>query len=206
MRRRRSALSVAFLDLILISLICFVAILALIQINPESKVPPAIETRGKFLIVIQWEDGSGDDVDIYVRDPKGEVVYFQNRDIGLMHLEYDDMGTRTDTMMSVAGEEVKIDRNEERVVLRGTLAGEYVVNVQMYSKRELKPAEVTVILYQLIGNDKELVRKKRTLTRSGDEMTGFRFTVTEAETIRGINELPHAIVRKVHGAGGGRLR
>lgn len=206
MRRKESALSVAFLDLILITLICVVAILALIQINPESKVPPAIETRGKFLVVIQWQDDSGDDVDVYVRDPQNRIVFFQNRDTGLMHLEYDDLGTRSDRIMSVKGEEVKVDRNEERVVLRGTVPGEYVVNVHMYAKHEPGPAKVTIILYELIGNDKELFRRERVLRMSGDEATAFRFTVTEQETVRGVNEMPFTIVRRVHGPGGRPLR
>lgn len=206
MKRRGSSLSVGFLDLILAALITIVAILALIQINPDSKVPPAIETRGKFLIVIQWEDGSADDVDLYVKDPSNRIVFFRNRDIGLMHLEYDDMGTRTDQLMSSTGEEVKIDRNEERIVLRGTVPGEYIVNVHMFSKKETTPAKVTAILYQLIGNDKELVRKERILLRDGHEQTAFRFTVTETEMIRDINELPHNIFRRANGANGRPIR
>lgn len=205
MRKNDSALSVAFLDLILILLIFFIAILALIQINPEAKAPPAIETRGKFLVLIQWEDDSPDDVDLYVRDPENRIVFFQSRDIGLMHLEYDDLGTRSDRLQSKIGEEVKVDRNEERIVLRGTVPGEYVINVHMYAKNRPEPARVTIALWQLIGNDRELHRVERVLERRGDEKTAFRFTVTEAETVNGINEMPFTIVRQAHGPNG-RLR
>lgn len=207
MKRRGSALNVAFLDLIFMSLLAITAILALVQINPESKVPPAIETRGKFLIVVEWQDNSKDDIDVYVRDPENHVLYFQSRDTGLMHLEYDDLGTREKDLATSAPDDMElVDRNEERVVLRGTTPGEYVVNIHMFSKKESTPTEVTIILYQLIGNDKELVRKHRVLRESGDEQTAFRFTVTDTELIRNINELPHLIVNRPVDRNGRPLR
>lgn len=205
MHRPSSALSVGFLDLILISLICIVAILALIQINPDKRKPPAIETTGKFLIVIQWNDVSADDVDLYVRDPAGRIIFYRNRDIGLMHLEHDDLGTVNDTMMSTGGE-VRIERNEERAVLRGTVPGEYIVNVHMYRKRDFGPTEVTVVLYRLIGMDRELARRTRVLVQNGDEKTAFRFTVTEGEKVRNINDLPYTIVRKALDGNGRPVR
>lgn len=208
MSRRTFSLPDSFIDIALICIggLALMFVAAVLRMNPENKIPPAVETRGKFLVIIQWPDGSADDVDLYVKDPEGHVVFFQNRDTGLMHLEHDDLGSRSDIVTSATGQEIKIDRNEERTVLRGTIPGEYVVNVHMYAKNDPNPTKVTVILYQLIGSDKELTRKERILLQSGDEKTAFRFTVTEAETVRGINELPFTIVRAAHGPDGRILR
>lgn len=198
MKRKKVVTDVVFVDLTLNALLAFVALFvwALIQINPESVVKPTIETRGKFLIVIEWDDGSRDDVDIYVQDPTGKIVYFRNRDTGLMHLEYDDLGSRSDTVVTQDGE-IKLDRNEERAVLRGTIPGEYIVNVHMYRKTESDPTKVTTHLYQLIGNDKELHSVERTLTRQREEQTAFRFTITPAELVRDINVLPKPIIGRL---------
>lgn len=198
MKQDNETVSVAFIDMLFILLIFFIVILALIQINPESVVKPAIETRGKFLITIQWEDGSRDDVDIYVQGPDGKIAYFQSRNNELMHLEYDDRGTVGDKVVSSVAGEVILDRNEERVVLRGTIPGEYTVNVHMFRKTETQPTHVKAALYQLIGSDKELHRTENILTVQGQEATAFRFTVTETEFIRGINDLPKPIMGRLN--------
>lgn len=197
MSRDNETVSVSFIDMLFILLIFFVVILALIQINPENVVKPAIETRGKFLVLIEWEDGSRDDIDIFVQGPSGKIIYYGNRDTGLMHLEYDDLGTKSDKTVGPNGE-VVLDRNEERVVLRGTLPGEYVVNVHVFRKTETGPTKVKAYLHQLIGNDKLLHKTERVFTRQGEEQTAFRFTVTREDFIRDINELPKPIMRQLN--------
>lgn len=60
--------------------------------------PTSIDTLGEYAIKVTWPPGADDDVDTYVQDPAGNVVSFSNPDAGLMHLEHDDLGRRSDRL------------------------------------------------------------------------------------------------------------
>ncbi|HSD12367.1 MAG TPA: hypothetical protein VLC10_02300 [Patescibacteria group bacterium] len=174
----------------------------------EARDAANLRTEGKYAIVMEWPDASPDDVDLYVQDPTGKVVYFSARDLGLMHLEHDDQGAVSDRTRTARGV-VAVEKNEERVILRGVMPGEYVVNVHMYDKRDPQPTPVTISLYRLRGEDAEIVKKERVLRRSGDEATAFRFTVKDDETVGEVNELDRSLVGGAKGAqsgGGPRFR
>ena len=55
-----------------------------------------IESKSRIYNFVEWDDYHPDDVDLIVEDPKGNVVYFQNKEDGLMHLDRDDRGTLAD--------------------------------------------------------------------------------------------------------------
>ena len=40
-----------------------------------------IESKAEFIISVEWDDYHPDDVDLIVEDPKGNVVYFQNKEV-----------------------------------------------------------------------------------------------------------------------------
>ncbi|KPJ85276.1 hypothetical protein AMJ57_03680 [Parcubacteria bacterium SG8_24] len=183
-------LGVVFFDIMMNALLCFTAlfILAYVQIRPESEDESALATEGKFVVVMEWPNQSEDDVDLYVQDPYGNIAYFQSRGVGLMHLEHDDLGARNDSITTASGD-IRVERNEERVIIRGIVPGEYVVNVHMYTKRDPGETPVTVRLYRLLGQDTEVMKRERTLRMNGDERTAFRFTLDPEGMISKINEL-----------------
>src|SRR6266498_1835167 len=75
-------------------LLCVLFIFMVIAITAEiTKAKPTIDTLGYYAVTTMWPDGSNDDVDLYVRDPVGDIVWFNSQDEGLMHLEADDRGT-----------------------------------------------------------------------------------------------------------------
>lgn len=198
-----------FTDVMMSTLVMVVGMLMLSHATRRSKPPkPAQEgnimTDGKFAVVMTWADDSTDDVDLYVRDPAGNVAYFQGRDAGLMHLEHDDTGARSDTFTSQNGI-VAIEKNEERTIIRGIIPGEYVVNVHMYRMGDPRPMPVTVSLLKLTGEDAGVVKKERILKFDGDEQTAFRFTLAANGAVTEINELQRPLVgsrAKLGGHGG----
>lgn len=196
MRRRASLSAIGQLDMILNAFlgITVLFILAYLQIKPPEPDKPAIlPIEGKYVIQATWPDGSTDDVDLWVRDPGGNTAWFSSRDVGLMHLEHDDLGARSDRLVSPAGE-VAIQRNEERVILRGVMPGEYVVNVHMYHKRDDGPTPVTISLYRLDGEGSTVAGRERVLERHGDEKTAFRFTIDRDESVTDVSDLPLSLV------------
>ena len=200
MSRGRAGLpGIAFVDFLSNVLLLFMVffVLSFVLIQPK-RSEPSIDTLGSYAVVVTWPSGD-DDVDTYVRDPAGEIAYFANADAGLMHLEHDDLGRRGDSETS-DGRKVTVDSNAERVILRGILPGEYVVNVHLYGKRSPGPVPVRLRLYRLRGPDRELVTARSSLTETGAERTAFRFTLNAAGRLTGTNQLQVRLVGKAGSA------
>jgi len=79
--QRRYHTNLPFLDLLFNILIGFVFlfIVSFLLINPIAKRAD-IEVKAEFLITVFWPDNLEDDVDIYVEDPIGNLVWFKSRD------------------------------------------------------------------------------------------------------------------------------
>ncbi|PIR69456.1 MAG: hypothetical protein COU47_02660 [Candidatus Niyogibacteria bacterium CG10_big_fil_rev_8_21_14_0_10_46_36] len=196
MKRRKYFTRTAFFDLLFNMLLVFVVlfILAILQVNPEEeKKQDGIKLDEKFLILVQWGDDLDDDVDTYVKDPKDHIVYFKRREDGFMYLTRDDLGQRNDRVRKENGEIVMVKKNEERVLFRGIVPGEYVVNVHMYFKKSFSPVSVTITLFKLEGSDTEVISNTVLLKHNGDEKTAFRFTLDENGNVTNMNNAPMSI-------------
>ena len=89
----KNSFSTVFHDLLFNSLMVFVClfVVVLISINIQ-KQDNNTETKAEFIITVEWPTESNDDVDSYLQDPLGNIVYFRRREDGLMHLDRDDLG------------------------------------------------------------------------------------------------------------------
>lgn len=170
----------AFFDLIFNILCCFVVLFSISFLLMSKKIDEdrKIKANAEFMITATWPETSDDDVDTYVEDPLGNIVFFNRRAEGLMHLDRDDLGKRSDTIRSADGTIYVVKENKEIVTLRGIIPGEYVVNVHMYLDR-LKdvPTAVNVKLEKLNPQVKIVTASKVMLGNTADEKTAFRFVI-----------------------------
>ena len=176
--------SVAFTDLLfnIVVGLAFLFLLAFILMNPIAK-EKEIEEKSDFIIILEWDDKSGDDIDLWVRDPKGNILSFRNRNVALMHLDRDDLGLSNDKVKDAEGKTKYVLRNKEVVSLRGYHAGRYLVNVHVYNKKpwidkKFHPSNVKVQLIKLNPYD-EVVETEFVAARKGQEFTAFHFTLGE---------------------------
>ena len=176
--KRNYHTNLAFLDLLFNTLLCFAALfsLAFILINPSQK-NKTVDAKAEFIITVIWPSDMDDDVDTYVEDPEGNLIAFNRREQGLMHLDRDDTGLSFDTISTSFGI-VEYKENREMVTIRGYVPGEYVVNVHMYTKREDKETPVTIIL-EKINPYKVVTGRNVVLKLRWDEKTAFRFNVDD---------------------------
>ena len=132
--RNKFVSNLAFVDLLFNILIgvVFLFLIALIMINPKAKNGNVI-VPAEYQIVLTWDGKNTDDFDLWVRDPAGNIVSYQGRDVGVMNLDRDDLGMANDYMM-VDGEMILVEVNREVVSLRGIIPGEYGVAVMAYRK------------------------------------------------------------------------
>jgi hypothetical protein len=192
--RRHDHIGVGFTDLLFNALLGFVVmfVLAFLLINPVAK-SGAIDPKAEFLITLNWPDGRLEDVDLYVEDPLGELVWFRNREAGLMHLDRDDLGELNDAI-EVAGRRVINPINQETVSIRGIVPGEYVVNLHLYRAAGAGPVPATVKVEKLNPSVQLVFYGPVTLAEQGNERTAVRFLVGGDGRVLDVNQLPKSIV------------
>ena len=191
---RRFHNNLAFVDFLFILLLAFISmlILALLLINPVTK-KSEVERKAEYIIVLEWDNDSQDDVDLWVRNPLKKHVSFKNKVEGLMHLDKDDLGTVNDTLVLPDGTRQVILLNREVVTLRGWHEGEYVINVHMFNKKTTVPTNVTVQMIK-INPYKILFEENIVLLKRGEEFTIRRITMDKLGDIIDTNKDPSSII------------
>ena len=74
-----------------LQVVAFLFFIALLVMNPEAK-QGKIDTKAEFIITMSWPDSHPDDIDLYVEDPLGNIVWYHEREAGFMVLDRDDRG------------------------------------------------------------------------------------------------------------------
>jgi len=209
MDRRKFKSMTAFLDMLWILLAGFGAmfIIAFMLIQPPAKNADVIK-RAEYIVTLEWEALSSDDIDIWIMDPNGSIVCFRNKTAGFMNLEKDDLGRSNDTITDEFGNQTTVDINREVITLRGVIAGEYQVMIHVYSRVNKKgvtfaegpPRPFTVEVIK-INPYKIVYLKKGFYTSRGQEISVVRFSVGSDAGFIGYNNLPSSFIGSV-GRGG----
>ncbi len=184
-----------FTDLLFNALLgfTFLFLVAIMFMNPEAKTG-IIDPKAEYIITITWEDNRPEDIDTWVEDPDGRVIWFRNTEAGLLHLDRDDRGLLNDTI-TINGEEIQNPLNQEVVTLRGVVKGEYVVNLHYYNDEGTnRSVDVNVRLVKVNPVFKIIYYGTVTMDKQGDEKTAIRFVINRDGKISNINFLPKQIV------------
>ena len=193
--RRSDHVGVAFTDLLFNALLGFVVmfVLAFLLINPIAK-SGAIDPKAEFLITLTWPDGRREDVDLYVEDPAGQLVWFRSREAGLMHLDRDDLGERNDVDRGRGPPRAQSAQPGDRLDPRHP--ARRIRREPPSLPRRRRPAGAGD------GQDREaqsegrarVLRAARPSTAQGDEQTAARFSLGADGRVRDLNQLPKQLV------------
>ena len=187
----------AFTDLLFNALLGFTSMftIAFLLISEPSKAGK-VDNKAEFLITVRWPDNHPDDVDTIVEGPRGKLLWFQNRDTGLMHLDRDDRGLMGDRI-NIDGVEISNPINQETASIRTMLAGEYVVNILHYKANYAVPLLVSVKVEKLNPEVKLIYYGQHELNGTGEELTAVRFTLDAAGESTGINSLQKSLLTQL---------
>lgn len=177
--------TISFVDLLFNVLLGFVFlfIVAFVLINPIAKRAD-VDMPAQYMIVLTWPDSSDNDMDLWVMDPNGNRVGFNERESGFMNLDRDDIGTLSD-IATVNGEVVEVRLNREVVTLRGIVPGTYYVTVHLYAKRDADPIEVAVEVIKL-NPYSVIYSQKKIMEYFGHRENFYKFTLTESGNYYGV--------------------
>ena len=189
-----------FTDLLFNALLgfAFMFAIAFMLIN-SSEESGNINTKAEVLISVQWPDEHPDDVDAVVEDPQGKLVWYHNRDSGLMHIDRDDRGNLADNI-NLKGDVVSSPINQETITVRGLQTGEYVINLLHYKSNFKEPLPVTVKVEKLNPSVELIYYGQHFLNGVGDEITALRFFVNGDKEVSDTNQIPKRLLTKALGS------
>ena len=193
-RSRRSVGMDPFLDLLFntILIFAFLFLIAIIFISPPADLGN-VELKAEYIVSVKWPDNSEDDVDTWVQDPEGRILWFRNTDTGFMHLDRDDRGLQND-MIVVDGSEILNPLNQEIVTIRKLIPGEYIVNLHYYKSISGEPVTAEVSVSKVNPSLEILYYGKVLLRSAGAEATVVRFNLDREGRVGNLNTLPKALV------------
>lgn len=185
-----------FLDLLFNALLgfTFLFLVAIMFMNPEAK-SGIIDPKAEYIITVSWPDNNPNDIDTWVEDPDGRVIWFRNQAAGLVHLDRDDRGLANDTI-KVNGRDIVNPLNQEVVTIRGTVVGEYVVNVHYYASENESPVDVTVKVEKVNPQLEVVYYDTLTLSQEGEEKTAVRFRIDASGDVSDVSTLPKSLVNR----------
>lgn len=197
-RTQREAEVDPFYDMLFNMLIAFVFcfIVALLAMNPRATKAGDIPSKAEYIVNVAWPDHNPNDIDTWVQDPGGHLVWFRQREAGLMYLDRDDRGDANDAIV-IDGRRIQSPFRQEVVTLRGIVPGEHVVNVQYYQSRDGQPVPVTVSIIKVNPRAEVVFHGTVTLARQGDEATAARFTLLPDGQVVNVNTLPKSLVQRM---------
>ncbi len=194
MRKKRASEIDPFTDLLFNALLIFtfLFLVTIMFLNPPAKTG-AVELKAEYIVTVKWPDNVPDDVDTWVEDPDGRIVWFRNTEDGFMHLDRDDRGLAND-VLEVDGRQVINPINQEIVTFRRVVPGEYVVNLHYYKSNTNQPVTAEVSFARVNPVLEILYYAKVKLESVGDERTAVRFRVTSDGSVADVNTLHKSLV------------
>ncbi len=183
-----------FTDLLFNALLgfTFLFVIAVMFMNPVAK-KGIINPKAEYIITVTWPDNNPDDIDTWIEDPQGNIVWFRNREAGLIHLDRDDRGLANDTL-EINGREIQNPLNQEVATIRGVVPGEYVVNVHYYATETGQAVPVTVKVAKVNPALEIVYYDEIVLEKKGDEKTAVRFSIDQSGKVGGISQIDKSIV------------
>jgi len=183
------SVSIAFLDLLFLLLLYMTSsyIIELLRMK-------GLDQGLVFVIEIKWPDEPDQDIDLYVLDPMDNVVNYQKREAGLMHLDQDDRGRRSDEVSGKDLGRFVVLKNREQVSIRGLIPGRYIVNVDKFRGDKNDRTPVTVVVYDVRGGDaREMLRETVELVEVEKDKTAFQFWVDDDGRVIRVSREYHAL-------------
>jgi len=170
-------------------------ILLLFIVNPVAPKKDGIESKAEIVVSLKWPDKMDCDMDLWVKGPDGSVAWWNHKDAGLMHLDHDDTGRVSESVV-MNGIEYTNEHNVEYWTLRGNVPGEFIVNVHFYRMSKDCSTGVPVIVSLVKVNPvyTDIATKKLEFTNKGEEQTAFRFSLDATGNVTRTWDEPAEIV------------
>jgi hypothetical protein len=179
-----------------LQVVSFLFFMALLAVSPDTR-DGKVDSKAEFIITMDWPDNHPDDLDLFVQDPVGNVVWYRHREAGFLTLDRDDRGGGNDFIV-VNGKKIPSPIREEVVTVRGIVPGEYTVNVVHFQATTGQPVAATVKVQKLNPSVQVIFDDKLTLDHTGDEKTALRFRLDAEGKVIDVQQRQKSLLEKYH--------
>ena len=194
---RPAAADSAFTDLLFNALLGFAFMFFIaFSLMAQPEQTGKVDSKAEFIITVSWPDDHPDDIDVLVEDPAGQILWFDNKDTGVMHLDRDDRGSFQD-QLTIDGRKISNPINQETVSLRAWIPGEYVVNVLHYKANYSEAVPVSVKIEKLNPDVTLVYYGRHDLSQTGMELTAARFVVDGSGQAVDVSSLQKSLLTRL---------
>lgn len=182
----------SFLDLLFNFLLAttILLVIAVLHIVIEQNKAD-IKTQAEFVVTVTWDKHKDIDIDTWIEDPDGLMLWYKQKEIGIMHLDRDDRGHSGDDYVLRQGE-VYYNPNQEIVTIRGIKSGEWIINVHCFrilTEAEM-PVDVDITVIKLNPKADTVLHKKITFKRKWQQMTIARIKISDKGEVLVVEDGP----------------
>lgn len=186
-----------------LQVVAFLFFIALLAIDPQAKTGK-VDIKAELLVTVSWPDKHPDDIDTFVQDPLGNMVWYRRREAGFMVLDRDDRGGLNDFIM-VDGRKMPSPIRQEIVSIRGILPGEYTVNLYHFAALSGKPVPVSVKVEKLNPTVQVIHYDTIDLADAGAEKTAVRFSLDAKGKVTAVNREQKSLLAALYKKTASRL-
>ena len=181
----------SFLDILFNFLLATVILLVIAVsfiITEQNKAD--IKVNAEFVITLEWDHDQDNDIDVWIEDPDGSLLWYRDQKVGVMHGDRDDKGWSDDIYIN--GEIIKI--NQEIITFRGIIEGEWIINIHFYRigirPRDKEGSTIKISLIKLNPKATIIFKKEYRMETYWEQITVARFHMTSAGTILELTDGP----------------
>lgn len=168
--------AIPFLDVqTLLVLVLLLLIFACLMKISDADNKAKVDSNSRYIITMDWDDGSQSDIDLWLALPTGDKVSFRNRQAAFASLDHDDLGLGLNTITDDAGNTITLRKREEVDYIRQTVLGTYTVNAHAYHLVD-GPVHVRITMMAVGEHTHTVTARELTLSDNHEEKTAFRVT------------------------------
>jgi hypothetical protein len=185
-----SFLDLLFNFLLATTILLVIAVLHIVVENNKAD----IKSEAEYVITLTWDRTKDIDVDIWVKDPSGNLLWYRQKEISIMHLDRDDKGHLGQDWTTDKFGEIHYNPNQEIVTIRGIQSGEWIINLHMFRTLSfaLLPVDVDISLIKLNPKATTVFQKKVVLSKYWEQKTIARVTISDDGSILQVDDGPSA--------------
>ena len=116
-------------------LVCCLTLFFVITLLKIIKNNEGVVHKAEFIVTLDWDKNNLNDLDLWVKLPSGDIIYYKDKDARIAVLDRDDLGKGNDTVM-INGVSKTILINQEIISIRAIMPGKYKVGVHFYNRHD----------------------------------------------------------------------
>lgn len=199
--RRERRWPIPFLDLSNTLFFFFVAMFAMtLMVISDADESKKADATSRYVIQMTWRDGSQNDIDLSLKTPTDDVVWFRSRQATFASLDNDNRGDAASTQaVDAAGNVITLKPREEIIYLRQAVQGTYTANVHFYAQHQFDgpPESITVSLIAIEPKWRKIIERHILMTERLQENTAFRFMVSPSGEITGTDLVEELFINRM---------